>query len=87
MTTNHYGPTWAWDQSRPEAIQARDQVAEFCKRGFSDHTKILDVLEVPGLSAYLLPKRFRQSGLRSWLFLSAALSHLKRLTNLRFRSE
>jgi hypothetical protein len=27
--TMHYGPTWAWDQSRPEAIEAHRQVAEF----------------------------------------------------------
>lgn len=24
----HYGPEWAWDQTRPEAIEARRQVAE-----------------------------------------------------------
>ena len=24
-----YEPTWAWDQSRPEAIEARRQVEEF----------------------------------------------------------
>ena len=25
----HYGPSWAWDQTRPEAIEARAQMAKF----------------------------------------------------------
>lgn len=28
---SHYGPKWAWDQNRPEAIEARRQAAEFHK--------------------------------------------------------
>jgi hypothetical protein len=26
---SHYGPSWAWDLNRPEAIEARRQIAEF----------------------------------------------------------
>jgi hypothetical protein len=29
--TLHYGPEWSWDQSRPEAIEARRQAEEFHK--------------------------------------------------------
>lgn len=32
LNNRHFGPRWYWDQSRPEAIEARSQVAEFHKR-------------------------------------------------------
>ena|SRR3984885_3951195 len=28
----HYGPSWAWDFNRPEAIEARRQIADFRRR-------------------------------------------------------
>ena len=32
----HYGPKWAWDQSRPEAILAHAQAVEFHRTIYAD---------------------------------------------------
>ena len=56
----HYGPKWFWDQSRPEAILAHAQMAEFHnglqerQRQKQDMQEVLDFFESPLSRHFLL---------------------------------
>jgi hypothetical protein len=58
----HYGPKWAWDQSRPEAIEAHRQAAKFYTSTCAVQKPRSAEQERPATVKSLLAKRFRQVG-------------------------
>ena len=61
----HFGPKWSWDQTRPEAIEARSQMAEFHRklrlrqRNAQDVQGLLEIYEHPVTTHFRL-------GVQSW---------------------
>jgi hypothetical protein len=54
----HYGPTWAWNQNRPEAIEVRAQMAECHIEGGILVRRKLDTQEHRGIWLRQLTKHF-----------------------------
>lgn len=77
IMSNHYGPEWSWDQTRPEAIEARRQMAEAHKSIIADQQRRQAIQEAQRILAGPAATHFLLAAKHLWLAAALGLRHLR----------